>query len=269
MPREMLFSQRHETRRPETGLIYSEVPERVRIGLINIIDKITAQGLRYPDLPEQLLYALDYRAWSGIRLDRLDSLIKEQLDWDTFCDACQVIYEILRGSHADQFANEANALFVRNYFGYELRDGQMVRVGARVQDEAIAQARGILRDPDLSGPDQQFQKAVGFYNRRPEPDLENCVKEAVGAVEAVARVLLKDDSILLSKATARLKKEKDVHPTLVKLLNDLYAYRGDAEGVAHGMAGEKEVGREEAELALGVSASAIVYLARLYGRGVE
>ena len=53
------------------------------------------------------------------------------------------------------------------------------------------------------------------------------------------------------------------------MLEKLYAYRGDAEGVAHALTGEKEVRLEDAEFALAVSASAIVYLARLYGRGVE
>jgi hypothetical protein len=162
-----------------------------------------------------------------------------------------------------------NQLFARRYFGYELRDGRIERVGARVQEEAIAEARGILRDPDLSGPDEQYQKAIGFFNRRPEPDCENCVKEAVSAVEGVARVLLNDNSVVLSDAIKRLKKEKDVHPTLVKLLDNLYAYRGDAEGVAHALTGDKEVRIEEAEFVLGISASAIVYLARLFGRGVE
>jgi len=145
----------------------------------------------------------------------------------------------------------------------------MERVGARAQEKAIAEARGILRDPDLSGPDQQFQKAIGFFNRRPEADCENCVKEAVSAVEGVAQVLLGDDSLMLSEALKRLRKQKDVHPALLVLLDKLYGYRSDAEGVAHALTGDKEVRIEEAEFVLGVSASAIVYFARLFGRPVE
>jgi hypothetical protein len=91
----------------------------------------------------------------------------------------------------------------------------MEKVGARVQEAAIAEARGILRDSDLSGPDDQYQKAIGFFNRRPEPDCENCAKEAVSAVEGVARVLLNDHSITLSRAVKRLQTEKDVHPSLL------------------------------------------------------
>ena len=62
---------------------------------------------------------------------------------------------------------------------------------------------------------------------------------------------------------------QDVHPTLIGLLEKLYAYKGDAEGVGHALTEQKEVRTEEAEFVLGVAASAIVYLARLYGRQVE
>ena len=84
----------------------------------------------------------------------------------------------------------------------------------------------------------------------------------------MARVLLQDDSLLLSAAAKRLQKEKGVNPNLLRLISDLYAYRGDAKGVAHGLTA-KEVGLAEAEFVLSASANAIVYLARLYGRRVE
>lgn len=205
--------------------------------------------------------------------DHLLATLFEQIAWDELCDACEIIWDWFSGSErpdlADWFSNSLNDLFARNYFGYELRDGQIERVGARSQEEAIADARGILHDPELKGPDEQYQKAIGFYNRRPEPDCENCVKEAVSAVEGVARIVLGDHSITLSDALKRLRKEKDVHATLISMLEKLYAYRGDAEGVGHALTGDKEVRNEEAEFVLGVSASAIVYLARLFGRSVQ
>lgn len=267
------FSLRYETRRPEGGLILDAVPGRVRDGLLNILDTgLTPLGDAYSSLGSFLCHRLDLRLghlWG----QELPYTIVRDAEWDEFLDACECVWEWFSESErpdlADWFSNKLNDLFGRNYVGYELRDGLIERVGARVQDEAIAKARGILRDPDLAGPDEQFQKAIGFYNRRPEPDCENCVKEAVSAVEGVARIVLADHSLTLSDALKRLRKERDVHPTLIIMLEKLYAYRGDAEGVGHALTGDQEVRLEEAEFVLGVSASAIVYLARLYGRGVE
>ena len=267
-----MFSRRHETRRPDEGLLYERVPDRVVPGLLYILDRIVPD-LDRPQLAKAVYELMDipYPASSSeYRRDYLPRLLGDA-NRDDLCDACEAIWRWLASAphrSEDQFSNEVNELFVRHYFGYELRDGRVERVGANVQEEPIAEARAILRDPELSGPDKQFQKALAFYNRRPEPDCENCVKEAVGAVEALARVLLQDDSLLLSAAAKRLQKEKGVNPNLLRLISDLYAYRGDAKGVAHGLTA-KEVGLAEAEFVLSASANAIVYLARLYGRRVE
>jgi len=190
--------------------------------------------------------------------------------WDELLDLCELTYEKLESDEwRDRFTNDLNEMFVRRYVGYELRNGRIERVGTQAQDEMIGRARALLRDDDLRGPDEQFQKAIAFLNRRPEPDLENAVKEAVSAVEGVARILLDDHSLVFSRALARLKSEKDVHPTLVALLDKLYAYRGDAKGVGHALTGAKEVRLEDVELALAVSASAIVFLARLFDRAMD
>ena len=272
--RRPLYSERNEVGKPENGLIYDDVPDRVGEGLVNIISEIVARSMHdYSGIAVSTCRALDRKpsamATLGTVSDGLEHLLTLLDDVNEFCDLSEAAGNQLDGDDNVKFANELNALFTRRYFGYQMRDGQMERVGARVQDEAIAEARGILRDPDLAGPDEQFQKAVGFFNQRPSPDCENCVKEAVSAVEGVAGVLLGVDSPVLSKALKRLRSEKDVHPTLVSILEKLYAYRGDAEGVAHALTGDKEVRVEEAEFVLGMSASAIVYLARLYGRGVD
>ena len=265
MTRSTRFSQRYDLRKPAEGLIFDSVPDRVVAGLINLLKR---KGFRTAGISKAVHEGLDHDVPAQLYTFYLDRLLRNS-EWYEFCDACEIICERLPENARDSFSNELNKIFSRNYFGYELRDGQLERVGARVQDEAIAKARGILRDSDLAGPDEQFQKAIGFYNPRPEPDLENCVKEAFSAVEGVARVLLGDDSLTLSKALKQIRQMKDVHPTLIGLLDKLYAYRGDAEGVAHGQTRPKEVRPEDAEFALGVSASAIVYLAPLYGRAVE
>lgn len=248
-------------------MIFDDLPNRVEEGFFNLMKRVMDLGPydRGAPLAIKLAHELDIQALSNLNLYDIVTAV----DWDEFLDMCEALWHLIPEQSRDRYGNELNALFSRRYFGYELRDGKIERVGSRAQDAAIAEARGILRDEDLQSPDEQFQKAISFYNRRPTADNENAVKEAVSAVEGVAQILLGDTSLTLSKALVRLKKEQDVHPTLIIMLEKLYAYRGDAAGVAHALTGDKEVRPEDAEFALAVSASAIVYLARLYGRGVE
>jgi hypothetical protein len=196
-----------------------------------------------------------------------------QCDWDEFYDILELVAGFIAAHYAgkrDGFSNDVNAILRRNFMTYELREGRVERVGTKLEDRVVAEARGIPRDDDLAGPNEQFLKATGFFSQRPEPDEENCVKEAIGTAEGVARVLLNNPSILLSNAVKEIGKRKGVHPTLQKLIADLYAYRGDAEGAAHGKTGAKpEIRLGDAELLLNTSAALIVYMARLFGREVE
>ena len=265
------FSQRYGTRRPKTGLIQDELTNGLVHGLINIVDVLLSQwhAQNSDSVIRGTYKAVDHRIdWNA---NSIGELI-EALDWDEYCDACEALYRLIERHGGkpdrDRFSNELNALFGRQYFGYQVRNGKVEMVGTAAHEASIAQARAVLMDDDMAGPDKQFQKASEFFNRRPRPDSENCVKEAVGAVEGTARVLLGDDNVLLPAALDQIAKEKGIHPTLVASLKKYYAYRGDADGVTHGMT-EEEVRSEDAEFVMSLAASAIVYLARLYGRDIQ
>jgi len=268
------FSERLEIRRPPDGLVYQDAPQPVRHAFLNLLDELVSPLRSWDRVYKTLEGALDKwtprHGW-GRNLNDIGNLV-ETCEWYEFYDLVQTVVEMV-DAHKNvqaQFINGFNEALLRNYVGYELRKGQIEKVGAREAEAVIAEARGILHDPELAGPDEQFRKAIGFFNRRPKPDVENCVKDAVGAVEALAGILLKDPSILLSKALIRIGQEKGVAATLCKLIGDLYAYRGDAPGAAHGKTSAKPPIRvEDAEFVLHTSAACIVYLARLYGRAVE
>lgn len=263
------FSLRTRVAAPGGGLIFDDVPPGVVNGFCNYITRLDAAHLDelYALVCERLdvLYSAD-DAWSpqypSLTRASIENIIGE--GWYRFYDICEIVGEFI-GDGGDEYQNTLNNILRRNFVGYELRDGKIERAGASAADAVVAEARGILRNPRFQGPNDQFLKAVGFYSQRPEPDEENCVKEAVGAVEGVARILLQNDSILLSDAAKELVKRGKVPVTLRKVFDGIYAYRGDAEGVGHGRTGAPEVSIEHAELVLNSSAALIVYLARLYG----
>jgi hypothetical protein len=260
-----------EIGRPNKGLILDSVPDGVETGLSNLVQKWPSQDRRSAT---RFVYEnLDIKYEEGATptwdyMPTFRDFLRYQLipqGWHLFYDLIEILWEFLDERDRVGFQIEVNSILRRNYVGYELRKGKLERVGASEADAAIAEARGVLRDGRFKGPNEQFLKALDFYSQRPEPDEENCVKEAVGAVEGVARILLGSGSILLSDAAKELVKRKKLHPTLQKVIDGIYAYRGDADGVGHGLTGEPQVTVHDAEFVLNTSAALIVYLARLYG----
>jgi hypothetical protein len=96
----------------------------------------------------------------------------------------------------------------------------------------------------------------------PRPDSENCIKDAVGAVEGVGRILSGRGKETLSKIITPFAKEVGIHPTLASIVDKLYAYRGDEQAVAHGAIRELVATPVDAELVLSLSAALIVYFAK-------
>jgi hypothetical protein len=270
------FSDRLEIRRPTEGLIYEDAPIPVRHAFLNLLDWVNniLDG-DWKRLYRILLGSVDrWKPDTGyvVSLNTIAHELVEPCTWYEFYDLVEAMVRVLEDNASLQalFVNRFNQILLRHYVGYELRDGKIERVGAREAEVAIGEARGILRDAELQPADEQFQKAIGFFNQRPQPDVENCVKDAVGAVEALARILLGKPSIQLNDAMKEIGDEKGIHKTLQQMVDKLYAYRGDAPGAAHGKTAAKpQITPPDAEFVLHTSAACIVSLARLYDKGVE
>jgi hypothetical protein len=94
--------------------------------------------------------------------------------------------------------------------------------------------------------------------KRP-PDAENCIKDAVGAMEGIARLLSNDDRSL-GKIITPLAEQLGMHSALASAVSKLYGYRGDEQGIAHGATQALGQKTHEAEMVLHWSAATITYL---------
>ena len=82
-------------------------------------------------------------------------------------------------------------------------------------------------------PFKQLMKAKSFLYGIENPDTENCIKESVGALEGMVRLLF-GESKTLSDLLPKIKSNYLGHPAMAKIFDSIYAVRGDAPGVAHG-----------------------------------
>ena len=101
----------------------------------------------------------------------------------------------------------------------------------------------------------QYNKALAALSERP-PDLENAVKDAVGAIEGCLRVATNRLSEPIDRLIDRDPFATALHSQVRQTIKNLYNFRGDAAGVAHGDAGGHAVSSEEAEFVVAVAGAA-------------
>jgi hypothetical protein len=262
-----LFSKRYGLRPTPEGVMYEDVPEPARVGLYHIVTQLFKK--EYLDLYEMLCRALRIpvevkTTWRGdfCGLSELEKLITD-CQWWQFYDICEVLWQALKyKGERDSISDEINNLFREEHLGFELRDGKVEKIGSGFIDARVKEARYLLKEPEFEGADQHFEKALKALNMRPNPDVENCIKDAVAAIESVARIIVNDGKALLSDIIKSMAKNDIVPKPLDEAIQKVYAYRGDQPGVAHGLVGTSKVTIDEAEFVLAMSAAIIIYLVK-------
>jgi hypothetical protein len=106
----------------------------------------------------------------------------------------------------------------------------------------------------------QLGKAYGFL-RAKNPDYANAAKEAVAALESIARVIT--GASTLGRAIMELEQQKRIDSPTAKALGALYEYRSRTPGVGHGGKTPPSTEIAEARLIVNLCASASLYLLEL------
>jgi len=268
-----IFSKRYGLRATPEGLLFAEVPERARIGLYHIIEEFfgITGARRYLKLYHEICVALRIPRDRGVYTEESASRAIEDLimgcEWWQFHDICEVACASLsiEGVRA-QLCAKINQLFAEEWLGFEFRNGLVEKIGVGFIDAQVKEARYLLKEPQFKGADEHFEKALKAINIRPDPDVENCIKDAVSAIESVGRILVSDEKHLLSDIIRDMSKEGIIPKPLDEAIQKVYAYRGNEPGVAHGLVGDSKVTVDEAEFVLAMSAAIIIYLVNKYKR---
>ncbi len=191
-----------------------------------------------------------------------------QCSWYEFYDILEGISQLsgLRFGRTDlgELLERINAILARGGIPWKLEQDKVIRALNAQIAERINEARVLLTDPRFKGPDEQFAKAIDHLNRRPDPDEENCVKDAVGALEAVANIIAETHGKQLNYVLREEPFLSGVHPIIRQAIEKIYAYRGAAPGAAHGQVGSAMVTSEEAIWVLATSAATIIYFAHKF-----
>ena len=206
--------------------------------MVKSVFTIVAESLGLdPDLRTR--YAFNAR--SGLRgvLNRGgDSPVAE------FCQSVEAITRaILRagrfeGGGQHRAISDIEQAFLLDRFGFRIVDGLVVAAGSEPENAAVDEARDLLAgDSRFKYADDRFVSALVKATRGEGPDLAEAVHSAVSSVEEVCRRILHDQSVKLDTAIEKLRTKLELHAQVAQSIKNLYGFRGDLAGAAHG-AGE-------------------------------
>lgn len=273
---EPAFSEREEFAPQKSPQADDYLPGWVREAITNEIRNFTQSGAPLPRSYRLSLYPL-FRPYIWKVLGKeppgnpmggpfsyyIPEVLK-QCHWyqcyDILEEVSHLITEQLGVEDSEEFSGRINTVLTREGIPWKLEQSRVVRKFDPQISQQIKEVSIILNTPKFKGPDEQFAKAVEHLDKRPKPDEENCVKDAVGALEGVANIIVGTSGRQLNNLLKEEPFKSGIHPIISQAIEKVYAYRGAAPGAGHGQVGSAVVEVEEAIWVLAVSSATILYL---------
>ena len=275
---ESRFSKLHGLENAPPQLEDAEMPEWVRDELYYLTRRLGFVPFYEGDFTDRLRHALRpfLRRYTDISTSAdstpdttwaITRHILSTVDWNVTFDVCQVIYrallDIYGGDKANQFSLEVNKVFEEAGVGWRM-DGEVFnRVLESSTEDSIGASQIALAELRFQAPKDQFNLAIKQFSERPEPNVKDCINNAIGSLEGVARVVTGKESVLSNLLNEEPLKSR-IPPTLREALQKVYAYRGAV--TAHGQTGAQSssYGLEEAEWLMGMCATSIAYISKKF-----
>ena len=188
-------------------------------------------------------------------------------DFNVAFDICQEIYramlDVYGADIVGQFTLELNKVFEDAGVVWRMDGADFKRVMDSSTEDSIAASQTALADSRFQAPKDQFNLAIKQFSERPEPNVKDCINNAIGSLEGVARVVTGKIKVLSSLLNEEPLKSR-IHPALRDAMQKVYAYRGDV--TAHGQTGvqSSSYGLEEAEWLMGICATSIAYISKKF-----
>jgi hypothetical protein len=278
MPKLIPFPQRFGTGLP-TAPLDKDVPASARIGLLNILGKL----VRSDYIATWFVIATE-ALHVGRRLrqefpnaspdddeDICITVVKE-MPWDKFYIFCEKIYTFLQASNSEDrslaearqfYIDEINDLMSEENLAYEFADGLFHRRGRPQTQKYLQRVSAVLSEPRYMQVRNHYNKAINSFNERPDPNVQNCIKEAVCALEAFVEILFGKKAAKNFDDVIRSKQKNaagQIPPAISESIVKLRAFRGNAQGVAHAALEGGYADMIEAELVLSLVATYSTYL---------
>jgi hypothetical protein len=174
--------------------------------------------------------------------------------WNEVYDLIEFIAQNYEdNSHNKDFIKFCNHVFERELSGYRFIDGVITSIVSEVEISSIESALKTKYDPV----NEHLKRSLELLSDRKNPDYRNSIKEAISAVESLAKLITGNEKVELGTALKELAKTHSLHPALKEAFQKLYGYTSDADGIRHALLDEDQLNFDDAKFML-VACSAFV-----------
>ncbi|KQX45864.1 AbiJ-NTD4 domain-containing protein [Paenibacillus sp. Root444D2] len=197
----------------------------------------------------------------GIRAGEHGKILRSlffDFDWYVVYDFLEFTVEVQsEGPNYTFFQEQCNKVLTREQAAYRFLDGLITPITSESEINSIYET--INNTEHLAPVRTHLKDALRKLSDRSQPDYRNSIKESISAVEALCKIISKDDSATLGEALKKIKKDDKVkiHGALNGALSQLYGYTSDANGIRHSLLEDSDLDFEDAQFML-VSCSAFI-----------
>jgi hypothetical protein len=147
----------------------------------------------------------------------------------------------------ERLINAYNSIFERELSGYRFVAGILSPISNPAETTEISGAIEATARYGLAGAHQHLETALVLLGKKPEPDYRNSIKEAISAIESLAKQVSGADSPGLAGALTVLEQRIELHGALKSAFVKMYGYTSDENGIRHAILDKTEVGFDEAK----------------------
>lgn len=260
-----LFSQRKGLK-PVKKVIQIDFMDRdLRIGLWNALTLFYWNKVSGYDVPKSIQILIKI-LWLYYFKEPIDTLggwshtYNKIRDYFFHCEWFEVydFIEFIANNYPEdetnqKFMNFCNSILERELSAYRFVGGKITQITSEVEISEIEEA---LASP-FKAVNIHLKSALDLLSDRKSPDYRNSIKESISAVEAICKLIAKDEKAALAQTLRKIEEKLPLHPALKKAFESLYGYTSDAEGIRHALLDEPNLSFEDAKFML-VSCSAFI-----------
>ncbi len=126
-----------------------------------------------------------------------------------------------------------NYMLEKEFSGYRFVGKQIVPM---TNKQEIIEVEQAITSP-FKLVNLHLEKSLELMSDKTSPDYRNSIKESISAVEAICKIIAKNEKATLGTALKLLEDKGTIalHPSLKTAFQNLYGYTNDADGIRHAL----------------------------------
>lgn len=184
------------------------------------------------EIPTDYSYHINLRV---VDVEKVMKHVKEQ----SFNKEWYEIYELIQfmanfeAANRIEFVKSCNIALTEEVSGYRIVNRQVVQITSEGEVKEIEEA--FVNTTKWKSINTHLETALKELSDKKSPNYRNSIKESISAVEALCRIITKNEKATLGDALTEIEKSHVLHSALKKGFASIYGYTSDSNGIRHSL----------------------------------